>query len=163
MYKSRLLIYDAGDTRTTWVSFWKAMALLQFGTTLVFAVPPLWNNENQPDPNLRKAQAILGKNFSSHVHLSPTFCIPAMCAISNCPLHPRFLPFYIFLSFRLCSFTSSFHLTPRSDTQPCYPRWSFSHPPIRLLENGIYGRLPPSISFSTHPTSPNHVLVLFIN
>ncbi|UPX13424.1 uncharacterized protein EKO05_0003932 [Ascochyta rabiei] len=59
MYKSRLLIYDAGDTRTTWVSFWKAMALLQFGTTLVFAVPPLWNNENQPDPNLRKAQAIL--------------------------------------------------------------------------------------------------------
>lgn len=38
------------------------MALLQFGTTLVFAVPPLWNNENQPDPNLRKAQAILGKN-----------------------------------------------------------------------------------------------------
>lgn len=62
MYKSRLLIYDAGDTRTTWVSFWKAMALLQFGTTLVFAVPPLWNNENQPDPNLRKAQAILGKD-----------------------------------------------------------------------------------------------------
>ncbi|KAJ8112568.1 hypothetical protein OPT61_g5089 [Boeremia exigua] len=59
MYKSRLLIYDAGDTRTTWVSFWKAMALLQFGTTLVFAVPPLWQNENQPDPNLRKAQAIL--------------------------------------------------------------------------------------------------------
>lgn len=61
VYKSRLLIYDAGDTRTTWVSFWKAMALLQFGTTLVFAVPPLWNNENQPDPNLRKVQAVLGK------------------------------------------------------------------------------------------------------
>lgn len=37
------------------------MALLQFGTTLVFAVPPLWNNENQPDPNLRKVQAVLGK------------------------------------------------------------------------------------------------------
>lgn len=61
MYKSRLLVYDAGDTRTTWVSFWKAMALLQFGTTLVFAVPPLWKNENQPNPDLRKAQAILGK------------------------------------------------------------------------------------------------------
>jgi hypothetical protein len=59
-YKSRLLIYDAGDTRTTWISFWKAMALLQFGTTLVFGVPPLWNNENQPDPNVRKMQAILG-------------------------------------------------------------------------------------------------------
>ncbi|EOA85846.1 uncharacterized protein SETTUDRAFT_110758 [Exserohilum turcica Et28A] len=35
------------------------MALLQFGTTLVFGVPPLWNNENQPDPRLRKAQAML--------------------------------------------------------------------------------------------------------
>lgn len=54
------MIYDAGDARTTWVSFWKAVALLQFGTTLVFAVPPLWNNENQPDVNLRKGQAILG-------------------------------------------------------------------------------------------------------
>ncbi|KAI8938753.1 hypothetical protein NX059_004620 [Plenodomus lindquistii] len=58
-YKSRLLIYDAGDTRTTWISFWKAMALLQFGTTLVFGVPPLWNNENQPDPRVRKLQAVL--------------------------------------------------------------------------------------------------------
>ncbi|KAL6712371.1 hypothetical protein ACN47E_000248 [Coniothyrium glycines] len=58
-YKSRLLIYDAGDARTTWISFWKAMALLQFGTTLVFGVPPLWNNTNQPDPNVRKFQAIL--------------------------------------------------------------------------------------------------------
>jgi len=36
------------------------MALLQFGTTLVFGVPPLWNNENQPDPNVRKMQAIVG-------------------------------------------------------------------------------------------------------
>ncbi|KAF1841537.1 uncharacterized protein K460DRAFT_292978 [Cucurbitaria berberidis CBS 394.84] len=35
------------------------MALLQFGTTLVFGVPPLWNNENQPDPNLRKFQAVI--------------------------------------------------------------------------------------------------------
>ncbi|KAF2132003.1 hypothetical protein P153DRAFT_364461 [Dothidotthia symphoricarpi CBS 119687] len=35
------------------------MALLQFGTTLVFGVPLLWYNENQPDPNLRKSQAIL--------------------------------------------------------------------------------------------------------
>ncbi|USP82276.1 hypothetical protein yc1106_09550 [Curvularia clavata] len=35
------------------------MALLQFGTTLVFGVPPLWNNENQPDTRMRKMQAIL--------------------------------------------------------------------------------------------------------
>ncbi|OAL52657.1 hypothetical protein IQ07DRAFT_379518 [Pyrenochaeta sp. DS3sAY3a] len=59
MYNSKLLIYDAGDVRTTWITFWKAVALLQFGTTLVFGVPPLWNNENQPDPNLRKFQAVL--------------------------------------------------------------------------------------------------------
>ena len=37
------------------------MALLQFGTTLVFGVPPLWNNENQPDERVRKMQAITGK------------------------------------------------------------------------------------------------------
>lgn len=61
VYNTRLLIYDAGDARTTWITFWKAVALLQCGTTLVFAVPPLWKNENQPDPNLRKAQALLGK------------------------------------------------------------------------------------------------------
>ncbi|KAJ4374309.1 hypothetical protein N0V83_003050 [Neocucurbitaria cava] len=35
------------------------MALLQFGTTLVFGVPPLWNNENQPNPDIRKFQAVL--------------------------------------------------------------------------------------------------------
>lgn len=63
VYKSRLLIYDAGDARTTWISFWKGVALLQFGTTLVFGVPPLWNNENQPDPNVRKSLAILGMIF----------------------------------------------------------------------------------------------------
>lgn len=68
-YPSRLLIYDAGDARTTWISFWKAMALLQFGTTLVFGVPPLWNNENQPDPRLRKMQAILGECFPFCFHL----------------------------------------------------------------------------------------------
>jgi hypothetical protein len=45
------------------------MALLQFGTTLVFAVPPLWQNPNQPDPNLRKAQAIMGKESFIFCHL----------------------------------------------------------------------------------------------
>lgn len=74
VYKSRLLVYDAGDTRTTWVSFWKAMALLQFGTTLVFAVPPLWNNENQPNPDLRKAQAILGKLLFYQSHDTLHIC-----------------------------------------------------------------------------------------
>ncbi|KAH7078644.1 hypothetical protein BKA63DRAFT_506833 [Paraphoma chrysanthemicola] len=58
-YPSKLLIYDAGDARTTWISFWKAVAILECGTALVFAVPPVWKNENQPDPNLRKAQAVM--------------------------------------------------------------------------------------------------------
>jgi hypothetical protein len=61
VYKSRLLIYDAGEGRTSWISFWKALALLQCGTTIVFFVPPLWKNENQPDVNLRQAQAVLGE------------------------------------------------------------------------------------------------------
>ena len=58
-YPSRLPIYHSGDVRMTWVSFWKSVALLQFGTTLVFGVPLLWMNENQPDANVRKFQAIL--------------------------------------------------------------------------------------------------------
>ena len=50
------------------------MALLQFGTTLVFGVPPLWNNENQPDPNVRKFQAVLGMKVS-HLPFSPFILI----------------------------------------------------------------------------------------
>jgi hypothetical protein len=82
-YKSRLLIYDAGDARTTWISFWKAVALLQCGTTLVFAVPPLWKNEKEPDERLRKATAVLGKSVSlvlSMLHLSISLpcCTPSL-------------------------------------------------------------------------------------
>jgi hypothetical protein len=72
VYKSRLLIYDAGEGRTSWISFWKALALLQCGTTVVFFVPPLWKNENQPDVNLRQAQAVLGEfSFFSYVFYLP--------------------------------------------------------------------------------------------
>jgi hypothetical protein len=59
------------------------MALLQFGTTLVFAVPPLWQNPNQPDPNLRKAQAIIGKN-------SVICCYLLLFAVICCQLHPSY-------------------------------------------------------------------------
>ncbi len=58
-YASKLLIYESGEIRVTWVSFWKSVALLQFGTTLVFGAPVLWNNPNQPDANLRKFQGVL--------------------------------------------------------------------------------------------------------
>ena len=58
-YPSRLLIYESGDIRVTWVAFWKSVALLQFGTTVVFGAPVLWNNINQPDPNMRKLHAFI--------------------------------------------------------------------------------------------------------
>jgi hypothetical protein len=105
------LIYDAGDTRTTWVSFWKAMALLQFGTTLVFAVPPLWKNENQPDPNVRKGQAILGK---IHFHFTNILRIHVFCSFSHVFLSFRVHPFPIFnlfnLNFMCFSFLTIFSL-----------------------------------------------------
>jgi hypothetical protein len=106
VYKSRLLIYDAGDTRTTWVSFWKAMALLQFGTTLVFAVPPLWNNENQPDLNVRKGQAILGKDHSSLQHLNFPLPLPtALCFLFAIVVFLLFLHHMNVLLNILCSCT----------------------------------------------------------
>jgi hypothetical protein len=51
--------------------------LLQCGTTLVFAVPPLWKNEKEQDERLRKATAVLGKSVSlvlSKLHLFISSC-----------------------------------------------------------------------------------------
>jgi hypothetical protein len=79
------------------------MALLQFGTTLVFAVPPLWQNPNQPDPNLRKAQAIIGKNSVICCYLLSfaVSCIhPTMCSA---------IYFYLFVITILVSSTLSMH------------------------------------------------------
>lgn len=114
VYKSRLLIYDAGDARTTWVSFWKAMALLQFGTTLVFAVPPLWNNENQPDPRLRKAQAILGKTIY-FIFLLSLFSCPVFAAAH--PISPSYISASP-CSPPICQSArqASFHVVESSDT-----------------------------------------------
>ena len=58
-YPSKLLIYESGDIRVTWVAFWKSVALLQFGTTVVFGAPVLWKNVNQPDPNIRRLHAFI--------------------------------------------------------------------------------------------------------
>jgi hypothetical protein len=84
-YPSRLLIYDAGDYRTSWISFWKAVAILECGTALVFAVPPVWKNENQPDPNLRKAQAILSR-------CCPNKFIPLICPMPRSFITSLVLP-----------------------------------------------------------------------
>lgn len=61
-YPGELLIYDAGDMRTTFVSFWKAMALLQFGTCVAFLTPILYYNENQPNKTIRVLQAAGGES-----------------------------------------------------------------------------------------------------
>ncbi|KAF1958568.1 hypothetical protein CC80DRAFT_407649 [Byssothecium circinans] len=58
-YLTELLIYDAGDTRTTYVAFWKAVVLLQFGTCVVFITPMLYKNENEPNEYIRSFQALL--------------------------------------------------------------------------------------------------------
>jgi hypothetical protein len=103
------LIYDAGDARTTWISFWKAVALLQCGTTLVFAVPPLWKNENQPDVNLRKAQAILGEYCFSKLQ-SFSWSIARIVASSI----PRFGLFFVHFvpSFQSAPFDLCLHSEP---------------------------------------------------
>ncbi|KAF2691762.1 hypothetical protein K458DRAFT_5274 [Lentithecium fluviatile CBS 122367] len=57
-YPSELLIYDAGEARTTFIAFWKAVALLECGTCVVFFTPKLYKNENQPNEYIRTAQAV---------------------------------------------------------------------------------------------------------
>ena len=72
-YSRNLLIYDAGDTRTAFVTFWKATAIFQFGTCTIFLVPMLYNNQNQPDENIRLLQAaggILAIFLCSVLHFS---------------------------------------------------------------------------------------------
>jgi hypothetical protein len=93
VYKSRLLIYDAGEGRTSWISFWKALALLQCGTTMVFFVPPLWKNENQPDVNLRQAQAVLGELWFFLLWLL------SAAACFSCPFFSSFSPRFFSFSF----------------------------------------------------------------
>jgi hypothetical protein len=64
-YPRQLVIYDAGDIRSTFVSFWKATAIFQFGCTCVFLAPLLYKNENQPDKDIRFLQTVGGKNCLS--------------------------------------------------------------------------------------------------
>jgi hypothetical protein len=89
------------------------MALLQFGTTLVFAVPPLWQNPNQPDPNLRKAQAIIGKNsvICCYLLLFAVICCYLLLFAVSC-IHPTMcsaIYFYLFVITILVSSTLSMH------------------------------------------------------
>jgi hypothetical protein len=114
VYKSRLLIYDAGEGRTSWISFWKALALLQCGTTMVFFVPPLWKNENQPDVNLRQAQAVLGE-FS---FFPMSFICRSVLLVSSFLL--------LITSFHYFSFHASNELPQRSsELSKSYNSWIF--------------------------------------
>lgn len=62
-YPARLVIYDAGDMRSSFVTFWKATAIFQFGLVGVFLAPMQYRNENEPDPNMRLLKAVAGKEF----------------------------------------------------------------------------------------------------
>jgi hypothetical protein len=81
-YPKELLIYDAGDTRTTFVAFWKAFALLQCGTCIILITPKLYKNENQPNEYIRTAQAIGGKSRFLPIS-SRTLVLQALLVVSS--------------------------------------------------------------------------------
>ncbi|KAF2000300.1 hypothetical protein P154DRAFT_620398 [Amniculicola lignicola CBS 123094] len=59
-YPRDLVIYQAGDLRTSWLAMWKAVCMLQFGTVLVFITPRFYNNkEQQPNKAIRVTESIL--------------------------------------------------------------------------------------------------------
>ena len=72
-YPHHLEIYDAGDLRTTFVIFWKATAVFQFGLAVVWIAPMLYKNENQPDEHVRFLQAVGGESTFLHSFFSATF------------------------------------------------------------------------------------------
>lgn len=100
-YAERLVIYNAGDMRSSFVSFWKATAIFQFGLVAVFLAPVLYHNENQPDPNIRLLQAVGCKDhfwrlFSaaqiSALSITLTFLQPiSQNHTSTCPFAHLFL------------------------------------------------------------------------
>lgn len=57
-YPASLVIYNAGDMRTSWFIFWKATAIFQFSVFTVFFTPLVFKNEAQPDPNIRLLEGI---------------------------------------------------------------------------------------------------------
>lgn len=57
-YPRQLVIYDAGEMRSTFVVFWKATAIFQFGVACVWFAPLFYKNENQPDKDVRLLQTV---------------------------------------------------------------------------------------------------------
>lgn len=83
-YPRELLIYDAGDTRTTFIAFWKAVALLQCGTCIILITPLLYKNENQPNEYIRTAQAVGGRSNSALYSMS--YVPSRYCHVACLPL-----------------------------------------------------------------------------
>lgn len=86
-YPAHLVIYNAGDMRSSFVSFFKATAIFQFGLVAVFLSPVLYHNEKQPDPNIRLLQAV-GCKFRASPCLSDTspsiyILVPASYTLSS--------------------------------------------------------------------------------
>jgi hypothetical protein len=66
-YPQTLCIYEAGDMRSTWVSFWKITILFQAVACTVVGAPMLYRNENQPNQSVRLFQAIGSKSRERHL------------------------------------------------------------------------------------------------
>lgn len=82
-YPTELLVYDAGETRTTFIAFWKALALLQCGTCIVLITPMIYKNENQPSEYIRTVQAVGGELHTIPFVSSPctreeSYCLGAL-------------------------------------------------------------------------------------
>lgn len=52
--------------RSTFVAFWKATAILQFGVACVWFAPPYYKNKNQPEKEIRYLQTIGSKILFYH-------------------------------------------------------------------------------------------------
>ncbi|KAF2655472.1 hypothetical protein K491DRAFT_429193 [Lophiostoma macrostomum CBS 122681] len=57
-YPETLLIYDAGDMRSAFVTVWKILAMFEATVVVTILAPIQYHNENQPNPNLRLFYAV---------------------------------------------------------------------------------------------------------
>jgi hypothetical protein len=83
-YPRQLVIYDAGEMRSTFVVFWKATAIFQFGVACVWFAPLFYKNENQPDKDVRLLQTVGSKDIFCYTHR--LYLIIILFRILNFPL-----------------------------------------------------------------------------
>jgi len=101
-YPRQLVIYDAGEMRSTFVVFWKATAIFQFGVACVWFAPLFYKNENQPDKDVRLLQTVGSKIIFCYIQRLYLPIIP-------------FRTLHFLLSALFCF--STFNLSRTSNTQ----------------------------------------------